>query len=179
MRKDEAAVRRKVRELENELDAGTIRKTGARNWTARKWLENWLEDIAPLTTRYKALRAYRTAVHKHLIPGPGAHKLDRIQHHPEYFERLCIRMIESGLKPGTAHQVHRTTRTAFGEAQKRGLIGRNPVEIAEAPRLEEDEIAPWDAEEVRLTQGSLGAEERGAVRRAPGLSELGRANRSR
>lgn len=30
----------------------------------------------------------------------------RIQHHPELFEKLYLKMMESGLKPGTAHQVH-------------------------------------------------------------------------
>ena len=68
-------------------------------------------------------------------PGLGAHRMDRIQ--PEHFEKLYSRMLAGGLKPGTAHQVHRTARTAFGEAFKRGYIARNPVTLAKPTRVED------------------------------------------
>ena len=88
--------------------------------------------------RYKPYIGYRTAVNRHLIPGLGAHRIDRIQ--PEHFEKLYARMLARGLKPGTAHQVHRTARTAFGEAFKRGYIARNPVALAKPPRVEDTEV---------------------------------------
>lgn len=53
-----------------------------------------------------------------------------------------------GLKPGTAHQMHRTARTAFGEAFKRGYIARNPVALAKPPRVEDAEVDPFDADEI-------------------------------
>ena len=96
--------------------------------------------------RYKPYVGYRTAVYRHLIPGLGAHRIDRIQ--PEHFEKLYARMQDSGLKPGTAHQVHRTARTAFGEASKRGYITRNPVALAKPPRVEDTEVDPFEAEEL-------------------------------
>lgn len=46
--------------------------------------------------------------------------------------------------------VHRTARAAFGEAYKRGHITRNPVALAKAPRVEEEEVEPFDADEIRL-----------------------------
>ncbi|KAA1025478.1 tyrosine-type recombinase/integrase [Pseudonocardia sp. EV170527-09] len=58
-------------------------------------------------------------------------------------------MTSAGARPATAHQVHRTARTAFGEAYKRGNIGRNPVALAKAPRLDEEEIEPFEVEEIR------------------------------
>jgi integrase len=72
--------------------------------------------------------------------------MDRIQ--PEHFEKLYARMIAAGLKPGTAHQVHRTARTAFGEAFKRGYLARNPVALARPPRVEDFEVDPFEADEV-------------------------------
>ncbi len=51
--------------------------------------------------------------------------------------------------PATAHQVHRTARTAFGEALKHGHLLRNPVALAKAPRVDEEEIEPFDVDEVR------------------------------
>jgi integrase len=57
-------------------------------------------------------------------------------------------MLAKGLKSGTAHQVHRTARTAFGEAAKRGYIARNPVVLAKPPRVEDSEVDPFEAEEI-------------------------------
>ncbi|TDC94012.1 site-specific integrase [Saccharopolyspora aridisoli] len=147
-RLDRDEVVAEVGRLEAERESGTVRRKG-RSWKVERWLIHWVEEIAPLTSRYKTMRGYKTAVYKHLIPGLGAHKMERIQHHPELFEKLYLKMMESGLKPGTAHQVHRTARTAFGEAMKRGYIVRNPLEIAKAPRVDEEEIEPLDAEEVQ------------------------------
>lgn len=109
--------------------------------------DHWVENIAALSVRYKALSAYRTAIYRHLIPGLGAHRIGRIE--AEHFENLYVRMQKDGLKAGTAHQAHRTARTAFGEALKRGHITRNPVALAKAPRVEEEEVEPFEAEEIQ------------------------------
>jgi hypothetical protein len=66
-------------------------------------------------------------------------------------------MLAQGLQPGTAHQVHRTARTAFGEAFKRGYITRNPVALAKPPRVEEAEVDPFEADEIeRILTLALG-----------------------
>lgn len=90
---------------------------------------------------------YGVAVRKHLIPGLGAHKLDKLR--PEHIEHLYGRMMAAGSKPGTAHQVHRTFRTALNEAVRRGHLGQNPVRLAKAPRVREEEIEPFTVEEVQ------------------------------
>ncbi len=143
--KDKAAVTAKVQKLESQRDEGIVTRTG-RAWTLEKWLNHWLENIARPSVRYKTYVGYRTAVHKHLIPGIGAHRLDRLE--PEHLEKLYARMQADGLKAGTAHQVHRTARTAFGEAFKRRRITRNPAEFAKPPRIDEEEIEPFEAEEI-------------------------------
>jgi len=145
-RKTEAEARNAVLELERQRSNGQIRKAG-RTWTVGQWLTHWVENIAALSVRYKALSAYRTAVYRHLIPGLGAHRIDRID--VEHFEKLYVRMQRDGLKAGTAHQVHRTARTAFGEALKRGHTTRNPVTLAKAPRVEEEEVEPFNAAETQ------------------------------
>jgi integrase len=145
MSKDKATVTAKVRRLERQRDDGVVIRPG-RAWTVEKWLTHWLENVARPSVRYKPYLGYRTAVHQHLIPGLGAHRIDRIQ--PEHFEKLYARMQAKGLKPGTAHQVHRTARTAFGEAFKRGYIARNPVALAKPPRVEDVEVDPFEADEI-------------------------------
>lgn len=58
-------------------------------------------------------------------------------------------MLASGLAPATAHQVHRTVRTALGVAYARGHVGKNAAELAKPPRLEEKEIEALDTDDMK------------------------------
>lgn len=136
----------KVQKLEQQRDAGTVRKPG-KSQTVAEWLTYWVENIAAPNVRYKTIQGYRIAVRRHLIPGVGAHRMDKVQ--PEHFEKLYAKMLRSGLEPGTAHQVHRTARTAFREARKRKVISENPFDIVKAPRVDEKEIEPFEIEEIQ------------------------------
>lgn len=152
--KTQAAVIAKVRKLERERDGGRVPKAGQR-WTVASWLSHWVETIAAPTVRENTLAGYRVAVNHHLIPGVGAHRLARLE--PEHLEKLYARMIGNGSAPATAHQAHRTIRTALGEAVRRGHLARNPAELAKPPRLPEQEIEPYTVEEVqRLLETAAG-----------------------
>lgn len=144
--KTRTEVTRKVRALEKQRESGHVARPG-RPWTLEQWLTHWVETIAAPAVRFKTLEGYRTAVRRHLIPGLGAHRLDRLQ--PEHFEKLYKKMQVAGLSAGTAHQVHRAARTALNEAVRRGHIAHNPVQLAKPPRLAEDEIEPLTVDEVR------------------------------
>ncbi|MEU7934503.1 tyrosine-type recombinase/integrase [Micromonospora echinofusca] len=144
--KTEAEVIRKVRALERERDNGTVRKPGQR-WTVEKWLTHWVENIAGPVVRTNTLDGYRVAVRRHLIPGVGAHRLDRLE--PEHLEKLYGRMMANGSAAGTAHQAHRTIRTALGEAVRRGHLARNPAALAKPPRLPDSEVQPYTVPEVQ------------------------------
>lgn len=145
-RKDERAVRKKVRELENEREAGTVRKPG-RAWTLEKWLTHWVENIAAPSVRPTTMVGYRASVYRHLNPGVGKHRIDKLA--PEHLERLYKRMTDSGLKAGTAHLAHRTVRAALNEAVKRGHLTKNPAQIARPPRVTEEEVVPFTVAEAR------------------------------
>lgn len=158
MRKSRADAVKAVRELEQRRAGGTVRDAG-RLWTVGEWLTYWVENIAAPAVRENTLSGYRVAVNTHLIPGVGAHRMDRLE--PEHLERLYVKMMKSGSAAGTAHQAHRTIRTALGEAERRGRITRNPAKLAKAPRLSEHEIEPYSIEDV---QSLLLAAERGRNR---------------
>ncbi|WP_318208370.1 site-specific integrase [Streptomyces sp. SJL17-1] len=145
-RKTRAEVTEAVRELERQRDAKTVKKPG-KAWTVNTWLTHWIENIAPLGVNENTMVGYGAAVRKHLIPGLGAHRLDRLK--PEHIETFYASMQAKGSKPATAHQAHRTFRTALNEAVRRGHLGQNPVRLAKAPRVREDEIEPYSVEEVR------------------------------
>ena len=141
----EAVVIRKVRVLEKHRESGTVPSAGQR-WTVAGWLEHWVENIARPGLRYRSYAAYRVAVRRHLVPNLGKHRLDRLR--PEHLERLYRRMIEAGAKPATAHQVHRTARTALGEAVRRGHLAQNVAALAKPPRVEVEDVEPYSLDDV-------------------------------
>ncbi|MFJ9093820.1 tyrosine-type recombinase/integrase [Streptomyces globisporus] len=145
-RKTRAAVTAAVRELEKQRDGGAVRKAG-RAWTVEAWLTHWVETIAPLAVNENTMVGYGVAVRKHLIPALGAHRLDKLG--PEHIERFYGRMQADGRRAGTIHQIHRTFRTALNEAVRRGHLTRNPVQLAKAPRLSDEEIEPYTVDEVK------------------------------
>jgi len=78
-------------------------------------------------------------------------------------------MVAAGAKPATAHQVHRTVRTALGEAQRRGHMARNPAQLARPPRIHTDPIEPYSLEEVQRVLAAA-AEGRNGARWAIALA---------
>ncbi len=169
--KTEAIVIRKVRDLERERDDGTVRKAG-QSWTVATWLTHWVENIAAAAVRDNTISGYRVAVYRHLIPGLGAHRLEKLQ--PEHIEKLTRKMQANGSAAGTAHQAHRTLRTALNEAMRRGHLNRNPATLAKPPRLEDEEIEPYSIEEVQkllLAAGERRNSARWAIALALGLRQ--------
>ena len=73
----EAAVTRKVRELEHARDSGHVAGAG-RPVTVGHWMETWLTTIAPRRIRRSTLETtYEPKVRNRIIPGLGKHRLDQ------------------------------------------------------------------------------------------------------
>lgn len=145
-RKTEPEVINAVRKLETAREAGNVRKAGQR-WTVKKWLTHWLENIAAPSVKPNTLSGYRVAVKVHLIPGLGAHRLEKLE--PEHLEFFYKKMQENGSAPATAHQAHRTIRAALNHALRRGHITRNVAMLAVAPRVTEKDVEPYTVKEVQ------------------------------
>lgn len=138
----------KLDKLKADVAKGTLRKPG-RVPTVAEWLTHWVENIESRTARFKTMEKHRGAVYKYLIPGVGAHRMDRVR--AEQFEKLYAKIEQSGtVSLYVVHQVHRTARAAFNEALRREVItGRNVVSDARPPRLEEVEREPIEADDAR------------------------------
>jgi integrase len=151
---------RKVRELERARDTGQVSQ--ADRWTVEQWLTYWLDNVVGPFVKVNTLAGYRVAVHEHLIPGIGKHRLDTLR--PEHLERLYVDMLRkttkrgTSLKPGTVHHAHRTLRAALNEAVRRDFMTKNPALIARRPTVEELEVEPFSVEEIqRLFRTALTA----------------------
>ncbi|MCX5462253.1 tyrosine-type recombinase/integrase [Streptomyces sp. FT1] len=147
-RPDEDALKAEVQRLEKQRDQGTAQQPG-KLWTVERWLWHWVENIAKGTVSENTYDGYEVAVRVHLVPGVGKHRIDRLE--PEHLESLYRRMRKNGSAAGTAHQAHRTARTALGEAVRRGHAAKNAAALARPPRMEEpeEEIEPYSVEEVQ------------------------------
>ncbi|MFJ9211499.1 tyrosine-type recombinase/integrase [Streptomyces sp. NPDC102264] len=145
-RKNRPEVTKAVRELEKQRDSTGVRKAG-QTWTVKTWLTHWAENIAAPNVGENTIDGYRVAVYHHLIPGLGAHRLAKLE--PEHLERLYQKMQATGSSAGTAHQAHRTVKTALNEAVRRRHLTINPASIAKAPKVDEEEVEPYTLEEVQ------------------------------
>jgi hypothetical protein len=97
-----------LQQLEEERKQGTVRAPGSKSQTVADWLTHWLDNIAAPNVWYKTEEGYRTDIHKHLIPRIGAHKMAKIQHEPERFEKVYIDLAKLGYSQHTVHHVHIT-----------------------------------------------------------------------
>ena len=148
---DKQKVIDQVKKWEKERDTGRVRQAG-RAWTVEKWLTHWVENVAGPSVRPNTLTGYRAAVYIHLIPGIGAHRIDKLksEHLERFYVALCPKKKANGkpFKPARVHQVHRTLRTALGEAVRRNHITSNPAAIARPPRIPDEEVIPFTREEA-------------------------------
>jgi integrase len=112
----------------------------------KTWLLHWVEEIARPSVRESSYSGYEVDVRVHLIPGLGAHRLEKLE--PEHLERFYSKMLAAGSKPATVHHVHRTIRNALNHALRRQHVTRNVALLAVPPRIEEEEVEPYEIEEV-------------------------------
>lgn len=160
MSRKQAEVVRKVRQLEKLRDVARVPKPGQR-WIVANWLIYWIENIAiPPHISENTHAGYRVDVEKHLIPGIGAHRLERLS--AEHAEKLYAKMQHGGLSAGTAHHVHRTLRNALNEAVRRDYLARNPILHAKAPKLTEEEVEPYGIEEIQRLLNVVSGRRNGA-----------------
>ena len=142
----EAAVTRKVRELERARDSGHVPGAG-RPITVGQWMETWLTTIAPRRIRRSTLETtYVPKVRNRIIPGLGKHRLDRLT--PEHIERFYTRLETEGLAPATVLQIHRILSRALKVAMQRGYVARNIATLVDPPSASHDEIEPLTFDEA-------------------------------
>jgi integrase len=140
-----ADVARRVRELEEQRDAGIVLASG-RGLTVQQWMSLWLDTIASRKVRPSTLAGYRTCVNRisrHL----GHHRLDRLQ--PEHLEAFYTRLEADGLSSTTALLHHRVISRALKVAMQRGRVARNVATLVDAPTARREEVQPPTAADAR------------------------------
>lgn len=126
--------------------------------TVGDWTTTWMA-LVERTLKYSTAKSYRTHV-RYLAPLAD---LPLSELTVEHVESVYTALAERGVSAETTLSVHRTVRSCFGEAVRRGLIARNPVLVARPYRTPGVEIQPLSLEEVRAVLVAA-AGQRNAVR---------------
>ena len=123
----EKAVKR-MRELEYSLDHGVPIPSG--DITVEAYLIGWLEGYVKVKCSQRTYDGYESIIKCHLIPALGHLQLRKLQ--PEmieaYYGKACER-----LSARTVQHHHRLLSEALKHAVRKGHLGRNPADLAEAP----------------------------------------------
>lgn len=109
-----------------------VKKTGGtapeKGLTVEKWFRYWLDEIVNVRPRVWA--DYKSVVEKHIIPGIGHHRLDKLQ--PEHLRALYKAMDARGDR-GRRPNAHRRISTALAAAEKEGKVTRNVAKLVPTP----------------------------------------------
>jgi integrase len=173
--KTRKAVVAKAKVLERQRDSGEYAAAGGAQ-TVEQWLRHWIVYVQPARLRAKSLASYRTDVYLHLIPGLGAHRLQRLTalHIETLYATMRAKTVTAAdgtqrkqYRPATIDHIHRTLRRALGDAKKRGLIAVNPATLVERPTeqtldAEDTEIAPLSVADARAVIAAARTRRNGA-----------------
>jgi integrase len=138
-------VRRRLTEMVHSKDSGTL--SDARGVTVGEFLDQWMADVVQPSVRPWTYKGYEVHVRVHIKPALGRVPLDALS--PRHVQALLNQKLAEGLSPKTVRYIRGTFRTALRQATRWGLIGRNPVDAVDGPKVERFEIRPFTPDEAR------------------------------
>jgi integrase len=137
-RKTLAAVRRRVRELERERDAGLTGKPG-RARTVEQMLTRHLNVVLPQRGRApRTVDDYWSKCRNDIFPRWGGQKIDRLL--PEQIEDGYAEMLAARHAPSHVRKVHAILSSAYEIEVKRGNVARNPCRLVEPPAVGQPDL---------------------------------------
>lgn len=98
-----------------------------------RYMQSWLLG-KELSRRSSTVRNYRRYTDLYILPALGKLRLQAVV--PAHIRQLYLRLQMEGKGARTIQLVHVTLRCAFAQAVKEGLIGYNPLEAVERPKVE-------------------------------------------
>lgn len=114
--------------------------------TLERFIEIWLNG-KELSRRPNTVRNYRRYSKQYVLPHLGKMRLQNIL--PAHIRLLYLRMQEEGKGARTIQLVHVTLHCAFAQAVREGILGRNPLDAVERPRVETMQFQVLTEEQAR------------------------------
>lgn len=104
-----------------------------RSLTVSQWLDVWWKEFGLHRLKVSARPSYRSRIKNYIRPCLGRYRLDRLG--PEHVDRLREYItVEKGLSSTSALGAHRVLSVILRDAERRGLIEKNPCALTDAPR---------------------------------------------
>ncbi len=108
------------------------------------YLLDWL-DTQQTSLRPSTVRSYRQAVDR-IAEHLGGVRLADLR--PLMIERFYSDLLGTGLAPKTVANTHTVLRKALADADRLGIISRNPAANARPPSVPRYEAGVWDADQL-------------------------------
>jgi len=116
--------------------------------TVRQFLEYWLEDVEKPMVRPSTYTGNRIAVHKHLVPGIGHIKLQKLT--ASQLQSFYAKKLKEGASASRVVRLNTVLHKALDHAKRIKLVGTNVSEDVELPKPEEYEAKVLTPEQARL-----------------------------
>jgi integrase len=101
--------------------------------TLAKFIGTWLEG-KEISRRSHTVLQYRQISNQHIIPIIGQMRLQDIQ--PSHLNHLYRMKKEEGRGARTVQLIHMVMHAVLNQALKEGILGRNPADAVERPKVE-------------------------------------------
>jgi integrase len=105
--------------------------------TLRQYMSTWLEGKM-LSQRPQTVEQYHQVANQYILPDLGKMRLQEIQ--PAHLKKLYLMKREEGRGERTVQMIHTVLHSVLKQAVKEGILGRNPVDAVQRPKVEQKEF---------------------------------------
>ena len=163
-----------------EVQSGQLSNAG--DMRLGEYLTDWLASLGTSGLEPTTVSWYRSAVLRHIIPALGAVKLEKLS--PVVIETFLAEKVTSGrldgtggLGPASVRRLQVTLHKALDAAVRKGLVTRNPADLAEAPRMPTTDVTNdvWTPEELAKFVSETTSDRLAAVWRIAAMTGLRRS----
>lgn len=112
-----------------------------------EFLEEWLRMVKQ-NRRPKTHQSYRSLADRYILPAFGEYRLREMQ--PRLIEKYLTSLQEKKVGDRTCQIIYATLHAAFHSAVRKGIVGRNPLDGVEKPRVKHPrKMVTLQSEEVQ------------------------------
>ncbi len=145
-----------LRELLHSADVD--RFVDSHDATVHDYVEaRWLPAVAPPNLRQSTWTSYAGELRRHVLPAVGSMPLQSLR--ATHLNQLYSKLLSSGRKDGsgglsarTVRYIHTILRKSLSDAERWGLLQRNPADLADPPRRDTERqrriMQTWSAEQL-------------------------------
>ena len=148
---------RELRKLLRQVDTGDYVEPN--KVTVTLLLDRWIDHMKPRVAP-KTLERYEQLIENNIKPVLGAKKLEQLR--PYHIEGAWTALLQEGRKddkgglaPQTVKHCHRLLRQALAQAVRWQLVGRNPADAVEPPRVAKKDLDVLDFEQTAALLRSI------------------------